>query len=387
MLRATDLPRCGGGKAGGQVNVVAVCRGAPGLGRVAPSVGLCQTLARTHGAETMFLSYGAGYRFLAATGRRAEDLGAPDGLFVDAVSSQAIRILDIVDAVKPGLVLVDGEFFVVATLAHLAVPVVYIANPHDLLGDENTFRRVNKLMLSHADAVIISSLRCSRPRLLRLRPTARCLVVPALIREFEVPDHPDQHRILISLGGGSVGAAPGFRLATDSALAAVLTAAGQVVENGNASGVTVVLGADGRMPAGDRPSWLAVKEDPVDLTSLFGTHDVLVTRAGRNTIAEALYCGIPTVLLPVTADPHRGCEQESNASIAAYASDRVIAVADWQKADSIAGALAWALSVPRRPPSPRRRGNEAAVRFVADIVDTKRRALVHQAQLAGRAWP
>ena len=36
----------------------------------------------------------------------------------------------------------------------------------------------------------------------------------------------------------------------------------------------------------------------------FCCHDVLITRAGRNTLAEAAYCGIPAVVLPVALERH-----------------------------------------------------------------------------------
>ena len=83
---------CWGHAAGTRmVNIVAVCRGAPGLGRVVPALTLTRTLAAVCGLGTVtFASYGAGARFLASLGETVVDLGEPDGLFIDSVAPQAI---------------------------------------------------------------------------------------------------------------------------------------------------------------------------------------------------------------------------------------------------------------------------------------------------------
>jgi predicted glycosyltransferase len=76
----------------------------------------------------------------------------------------------------------------------------------------------------------------------------------------------------------------------------------------------VVLGADATVASRwHSQAWLRIATGPVPLAALFCCHDLLITRAGRNTVAEATYCGIPAVVLPVAADPHRAGEQQHNA--------------------------------------------------------------------------
>lgn len=349
------------------MKVLSVCRGAPGLGRVVPSVGLSQTLARTCGAETIFASYAAGYAYLAATGHQVVDLGRPDGLFIDSVAPQALQVLQLAEAHRPNLILVDGEFFLPAALAHLDTPVVYIANPHDLLGPANTFRRVNRLLLAHADAVIISSLNPAQPGRTTVVPNAVCLQVRPIIKEFRPDRRPDaSRRVLISMGGGSIGADPAFQKATDDALTTALDAACALVGDGRIDAVTVVLGADGSMPQRAVPDWLTVLDRPVELTSLYRSHDVFMARAGRNATAEALYCGIPTVLLPVTADRHRGSEQASNA--AAATAPHIFAVSDWQTSAEVRHALIHATARSTWQRTTGGRGNEDAATFLANLL-------------------
>jgi len=349
------------------MKILSVCRGAPGLGRIVPSVGLCQTMARIHGAEVTFASYSAGYAYLAATGREVIDLGRPDGLFIDSVAPQAIRVLEAAEALQPDLILIDGEFFLTATVAHLPASVAYLANPHDLEGPANTFRRVNRLLFAHADAVIISSLSCTRPRSAELVPGTSCLMVPPIIKEFPPWCESGSRKILISLGGGSVRADPAFRLATDRALTAALDGASDLIRTGLANAVTVVLGADSTLPA-RQAEWLTVADRPVELTSLYGDYDMFVTRAGRNAAAEALYCGIPTVLLPVTADQHRGSEQASNAAVASAAASHIFSVPNWDNPGAMLRAFTSALATSGQTYGTGVRGNESSAQFLAAIV-------------------
>ena len=359
------------------MKVLAICRGAPGLGRVVPSLALTQALAASVPVTARFASYQAGARYLAAGGEDVVDLGAPDGLFIDSVCPQALRVAELAGQDRPELVLIDGEFFLPATLAHLDVPVVYLANPHDLDGEPTTFRRVNRLLLAHADAVLISSLSCARPALrTHLVPGTRCLEVPAITKDIPLGHHPcsGQARVLVSTGGGSLGADPGFRAATDAALACVLDVLAEQVTLGHVGKVTVVLGADARLAGTWRhpPGWLQVVAGPVELAGMYPCYELLIARAGRNVTAEAAYCGIPAVLLPVIADPHRGGEQASNAAALAHLPG-IFPAREWRDTAALRQTLRRALSYARREPRVTgRRGNDSAAAFVAGLVSSAR---------------
>lgn len=356
------------------MKILAVCRGAPGLGRVAPSLALAQTLRGADPASrALFATYAAGYAYLRAIGEDVIDLGAPDGLFIDSVAPQALHVLDLAERHAPDVVLVDGEFLLLPTLAHLRVPVVYLANPHDLIGPTNAFRRVNRLLLAHAAGIIISSLGCRRAHpLTDLVPGVGCIEVPPLVKSF-----PSGHgrptgrlRVLVSTGGGSIGADPRFREATDAALRRVLAVLADRYAAGRIAAATVVLGADATPPLRPWPDWLTVIAQPIELTGQYTHHDVFVARAGRNTCAEAIYAGIPTVALPITADQHRGGEQRSNAEIARLA-HTVIPVPDWRSGPFLGRALDDACDLAGH--AERRtgvRGNDDAARFVANLVAT-----------------
>jgi len=354
------------------VNIVAVCRGQPGLGRVVPAVALTQAIAAEGTVTATFASYGAGARFLSGSGYCVVDLGSPDGLFIDSVAEQALRVVDLVQETDAGLVLIDGEFFLPVALAHLDVPVVYLANPHDLAGPANTFRRVNRRLLSYCDAVLISRLGCPAPapRPDLISGTA-CLEVPALCRdiplEFQQPSGPA--RVLVSTGGGSL-RSPQLRAETDRALDQVLDVLAPLAGHGHIGTVRVVLGADATAAARwhSRRPWLEITQGPAALADLYRCHDLLITRAGRNTLAEAAYCGIPTVVLPVAADPHRGGEQQDNAGAVAGL-PAMFTPRDWHDSTALHDTVLLALEAARRGVrSTGRRGNEHAAAFVCGLV-------------------
>jgi UDP:flavonoid glycosyltransferase YjiC (YdhE family) len=321
-----------------------------------------------------FASYAVGARYLAARGYDVVDLGRPGGLFIDSVAPQALHVLDLAVADEPDLVLIDGEFLLPVALAHMPVPVVYLANPHDLQGEPaNHFQRVNRLLLTHADAVMISSLSCTEPTPRpHLVPGTPCLEVPAITKHISPTHHrvTGPPRVLISTGGGSVGAHPGFHAATQVALASVLDALSEHEVRGQVGKVTVVLGADARLPDSgrDRPERLHVIDEPVELADLYAHHELLIARAGRNTAAEAARCGIPTVLLPVTADPHRGGEQVANAAAVSHLPG-VFPLPDWRHPQALGPALAQALSYARRGvPRTGHGSNDGAAAFVLRLL-------------------
>ena len=361
------------------MRLVCVCRGMPGLGRVTPAVGLVNTLARRGEIEVVFASYAAGVRYLQRLGMTVEDLNVPAGLFIDSVAPQALRVLDLVERHQPDAVLVDGEPFLPTTLADAGAPVVYLANPYDLLPDTTTFQRVNRRLLTFADAVIVSSVGCPQLRLhQRVVVGTPCLEVPAIVKEFPLPHQPSPRpRVLVTSGGGSVGADPAFRAATDDAIGRTLQELRVLVGAGQISAVTLVLGVDAAAPALCEEPWLRVIAEATELTDLYSHYEVLVARAGRNVAAEALYCGIPTVLLPIDSDRHRAAEQSANAAIATKA-PHIQSLPDWRRPGSISAAVSTALtSVTRHE---RRRGvcgNQAAIAFLDQII-----AAAHQRNTA-----
>ena len=176
-------------------------------------------------------------------------------------------------------------------------------------------------------------------------------------------------RVLVTTGGGSLGS-PELRAETDLALKRVLDLLACLAAQGKVSTVLVVPGEDATVPSrrpGDS-AWLRVASGPVPLTDLYARHDLLITRAGRNTLAEAACCGIPTVVLPITADPYRADEHHDN--VGAVASlPGMFTPWDWHDLDALLDSVQRALEgAARGVRSARRRGNAAAAAFACRLL-------------------
>jgi hypothetical protein len=150
----------------------------------------------------------------------------------------------------------------------------------------------------------------------------------------------------------------------------VLDALAQFVVANQVARASVILGADASLPGRwqNRADWLDVISGPVELADLYPHHELLIARAGRNTAAEAAYCGMPTVLLPITADPHRGTEQTENVTAVAHRPN-VFPLVGWNDPRELRQTLTRALAFTRRGIRPTgHRGNDAAASFVTGML-------------------
>jgi hypothetical protein len=155
--------------------------------------------------------------------------------------------------------------------------------------------------------------------------------------------------VLVTTGGGSL-RSPQLRAETDQALDHVLDVLAPLAAQGAISTVLVVPGADATVPrrwAGDS-TWLQIAGGPVPLTALYCRHDLLITRAGRNTLAEA--------------------EQQDNAAAVA-ALPSVFTPRDWHDHDGLRDTVLRALEAAARGVrSTGWRGNAAAADLICGLV-------------------
>ena len=86
--------------------------------------------------------------------------------------------------------------------------------------------------------------------------------------------------------------------------------------------------------------------------------------AWKGALAEAACCGIPTVVLPVTADPHRTNEHHDNVGAVRHLPG-MFTPCDWHDRDALLGSVPALEVAARSVRSARRGGNAAAAAFVA----------------------
>lgn len=288
-------------------------RGAPGIGRVAPGYALWKTV-EDHRIEALFLSSGPGFSFLERLNVKVLDTGSPSSMFLAPLTEQFDVVMNAVDEFRPDCIVIDGEPNVLPYLRCSGAQLVFLANPYDLIGSTNSYRKVHRVLVQYADRVIIPSLEWQEhnkevgnlyfvtPPFLRprMRPTA-------------AEDQRGIRRVIVALGGGVLRAGEPFRQQTVQILDKVIEALSRMCERGEIQAVEIFpvagLSLQQRIPES-----FVRHQQPNDLLTELSACDLLITRAGRNTVAELAYFGLRGLVIPVSSDPKRGSEQLANAN-------------------------------------------------------------------------
>jgi hypothetical protein len=301
---------------------VFICRGAPGLGRVSPSIALYQNLCDAGLEQYSFVSYAAGNWFLSGQQLKCAEIETPLGNFVEPISEGFEKCVRILEEIDPDIVIVDGEPYLLLALNGLGYKTLYLANPHDIFGEQNHFKRMNAQFIKFADQVIVPSLSWEKMKHL----SGKGITVTAPLVKRAAHDQPGicftpsaSPHIIVSLGGGVAKSGDTFRHLTESILRLSLPAIGKLCDAGVIGQATVLLGYDSEikdcMPT--HPLIRLVSE-AIGLVDILPVADLVVTRGGRNTIAELIYYKKRGLVIALSEDPLRGIEQVSNATLAGY---------------------------------------------------------------------
>ena len=330
-----------------------ICRGAPGLGRVTPSVALERTCPISPRPASIFLSYLVGARHLRALGHECIDLGPPSGHAVDPLGSQGEIVVRELRRTAPALVVIDGEPQLIPLVRALGLPVAVLANPHDLFGEQNHFRLTTCALADLADVVLVGALEPSRfpsrdngtmPRVHITSPAVKPVVRQA-------GSSLRRPRVLVTLGGGSVNGGARFQETTNRVSTRILEAL-CALDSGALGSVTYAPGHDGPavVPWSEH---VEVLNRHYDLVDRIASSDVVITRGGRNTIAESLSAGVGLIVVPLHDDPLRGSEQLANAEAAERLGNATVMHFDALNPEGVADAISGLLERGTSAPSAR----------------------------------
>ncbi|MGN6814650.1 MAG: glycosyltransferase [Solirubrobacterales bacterium] len=233
--------------------------------------------------------------------------------------------------------MIDGESQLIPLVRGLDLPVAVLANPHDLFGESNHFRLTSRILSDLADVVLVGALEPSRfagsdatPRIHIMSPA-----VKPMARRVDPPTR--RPRVLLTLGGGSANAGDEFRVASNRISSRILEALRDIDADALGS-VTYAPGHDGPAIA----SWsenVEVLDRHYDVVDRIASSDVVITRGGRNTIAESLAAGVGLIVIPLHDDPLRGSEQLANAKAAMRLGNATVMDCDALNAQVIADAI------------------------------------------------
>ena len=343
-----------------------LARAEPGLGRLTEAIAFAQVLARS-GAGRPALVYTSpaalplAERWLHQRVRPLT-LGAgrdPQQTLIDSTSVQ--QLLLAVRRGRPSALVVDGYPLLLPLLRSVAsAKVVAMANLHDLRSPAHSpgARLLQETLHANSDLIVVSELRRSwrRGRLGKV-PMLR---IPSLIREDVAGRRPGPggagRGVVAVLGGGSRG---DQRL--EASNAAILQALEVAVERGDLPSCLVFTGGDdqlmGRFPR------LGFAGDPAECLPTLAGAELVITRAGRSTLAEVLAAGRRAVAVIPESDTLRGAEQAANAANAARVSPAVVPL-PLAELDRLPGACAAALAA---TPARWHPGNRVLLRALSTI--------------------
>lgn len=312
------------------MRVAAILRGFPGLGRVIAGVELTTKLRDYFEAEVRVYTYLQGAKYADSVGLSVaspvmnEDICS---IGIVPVSRSGESIIERVLAWPADLVILDGEPLLVHALGlvHKRGRMLVLLNPSDVQNSHNipSSQAYFNDCYSRCDVAVVHGLW----QVAREPAYKGFYSLPTILRTSVLDLKPSfsERRIICILGGGSVNAAREFSEAT-LAMGAACVGAAQILDEF----VFVIYAGTQAMAQAIQDlgpsSNVEIHGEFGSPSSLYGHGRVVVARAGRNTLSEILYLGMPAAVF-ATNDAHRGSEQRTNLTAAKrFGGDSVVAL-------------------------------------------------------------
>ena len=199
-------------------SVLFLVRGAPGLGRVSPSIALHREWAGSDRSTYRFVSYLTGSWYLRSMGYPNEEIEPPSEYFIDPLSTSGKRCITVADDLSPELIVIDGEPYMAMILSMLGHRVIYLANPYDLAGHSDAFNLIHRGCLAGVAMVLVPTLEWAKFAE-ELSSLKNVTVIPPLVRTPSVLKSArvlsEDLRVLVTVGGGSVRAGSEMQLRSE----------------------------------------------------------------------------------------------------------------------------------------------------------------------------
>ncbi len=291
-----------------------VLRGTPGLGRVVAAVELARALEESFRVECFFVTYANGRLYLEALNTQCVvqiDRQDVMSLGIQPVSVSAERILEFVKKSHIDGVVVDGEPLMALALK-VGLPdvaVISMMNPSDYWNAHLPASTVGffRFCYGQADYRLIHGLESVTPR------EGNVLSTSTIIRREVLALSSSGRASVVSVvfGGGTASATSAFYESCRLFFKVVLDAARQ-----ETSLLFRVFLSEAEFPCqdGDIPTNVVIVKDIAAARDVYDC-EIVVARAGRNTISEILFLKKKAVLFSVIGE-HRTAEQQRNASLA-----------------------------------------------------------------------
>lgn len=299
------------------MRVVAILRGFPGLGRVIAGIELLDLLQRKYSAEVHLFTYMQGALYARSLGYESNiptDCRDLSSIGIIPVSRYGESIIERIANLPADLVIIDGEplFVNLLKLLHVKCKIISLLNPFDIRNPsiQESTSLFFKNSYSKSDITVVHGLWIESSPIEYQSKEFHSL--PTILRSSILSLEPtySENRISCILGGGTENATQSF---FDSTLSICHTCI-QVAERMGDRIFDLYCGSQkiaNALIGSYVPKNMQIHTSISSADELYLTSKLIITRAGRNTLSELLYLGMPTIAFPVS-DPHRGSEQNAN---------------------------------------------------------------------------
>jgi len=309
------------------MKVYAILRGFPGLGRVVGGLALLQNF-KSMGANVYVATYGQGCQIVQDSGMYVfsskaimyQDISS---IGIIPVSRFGERIIQDIEQKQPDVIICDGEPLMVEALALQGWQnkLVALLNPFDIDNPYNipSSQKYFSNLYHQAGLLIVHGLFSDEFRLYKnKREVYLHTIIRTGVNFFE--ENAIYDNIVGILGGGTTHCSDSFRMSSCQ----IAHRIGQIAcqfSNQNVKILCNDLDIASTLKKDKELNNVTIVSNYVEPRIFYSQAKLVIARAGRNTISELLYLGIPSIVISASRGDFRNAEQEANIRAAEELSD------------------------------------------------------------------
>lgn len=300
------------------MKVAGIFRGFPGLGRVVSGVELITHFKDHFNADIRVYSYLQGEKYIKQKGFTANHSVSEhdfSSIGIIPVSSYGEYIFNQIADFNPDIVIIDGEPLILQSLrvVYPNLKIVALLNPFDVHNpyNQSSSSLIFNDMYSKANLAIVHGFwRVEKPYKYNEYQS-----INTIIRKEVLSIKPtfSKNKICCILGGGTVNSKIEFQ---EKSIAIAYKCV-QLADVFNDFEIHIFCSNKqiyNEVIKNRKQSNTFVHANIEDCNEYYSDSKLIIARAGRNTISEVLYLGIPTIVIP-TGCKFRSKEQKTNAEI------------------------------------------------------------------------
>jgi len=300
------------------MKIAGIFRGFPGLGRVVSGVELITHFKDHYKADIRVFSYLQGEEYLNQKGFTANHYVSEhdfSSIGIIPVSAYGEFIFNQIEEFNPDIVIIDGEPLLLQSLkvVYPNLKIVALLNPFDVHNpyNQSSSSFIFNDMYSKANLAIVHGFwKLEKPNRYNEFES-----INTIIRKEVLSIKPtfSKNKICCILGGGTVNSKIEFRKKS----IAIGKKCIQLANHFNNFEIHILCSNNQiyrEVIKDSIPSNTIVHANIEDCNEYYSDAKLIIARAGRNTISEVLYLGIPTILIP-TGCKFRSKEQKTNSEI------------------------------------------------------------------------